>query len=326
MADIEITREDVYETNDGQWIIVIEVCNHGSSAFSGKLTSWPYDKDSKKIKTAADEKPISIPAGECKTYNFKYATKPKSSYTDVYDANNKKVDGEINELAAVSVKQGNGKGLQIADLIAPYPESLFREFGATWAGHFEIETIEGLPSGWTADILYPPMRGPFRPATSDRQHPGAIFLYVPPGTAEGTVATMHVVQHAVGDSAPPPGIPDAVYYIHNRIRLVVDTTAPSITMSQKTSDPVARTITLQLQASDVAGIDSVTAIFSTNGGTTYACMPMVISTTDGGAWPTNPVFEPVLGPFGAGQTVLTRYRVRDEVGNETLTAPQSTTF
>ena len=136
---------------------------------------------------------------------------------------------------------------------------------------------------------------------------------------EGTVVVLTFLQRAIGS-------PDELLFrLESHVKLVVDTTPPNILSVTQTPNMGAKTIAVSVQAEDsVSGIDSVFAEFSTDGGVSCSSHELYM---DVGTF-TDPArtYEETLGPFCAGQTVLSHVTVVDGVGNRAASPDDTIVF
>jgi hypothetical protein len=262
-------------------------------------------------------------------FEFPGDRKPHQSYTDVYDSAGNLLDGEINSLqpekaGAGDVGVGGGSsgyygGSQIVTFATPFPWRIFEAFGTQWQGQFYVASVSGAPPGWTVDVLDPPLGAPFSRAPYDRESRGVLKVTTPLDVAEGTVVFLDVVQRVVGMPDEP------LYRLDQRIKVVVDHTAPQALMSEMIPDPAARTILVRAQGLDVvSGIRQMRVAYSNDGGATWAFAKLV---PPSGSPPSeNPVFEGTIGPFCAGQLVQARIRMTDHADNTSELPEQTVQF
>lgn len=321
---VEIGEEKTQETNDGKWQVVSEICNDGAQAVEVTVKQQPYSDGGPENKIgAAQFKDYTIPAGQCITVVFVVDKKPNRSYTDVYPKGKTDgpwLDGEVNKLKAVDAlltPYGNGK--YMLNFLAPFPFRIFSAFGPGWQGEFVLESVSGVPPGWTVEVLSPLIGVPFQLLSNDRENPGVLRLTIPTSTPEGTVATLHLLQRVVG--APD----EMLYRFDQHIKVVVDRTPPAVMFTDRIVDMGQRKITLMIQPHDsVSDISEVRGMYSVDSGATWNGRLFVLDPAE--LFNPTAIFQDTLGPFCAGQAVMTKFRVKDGVDNMRETVPEVTQF
>lgn len=315
---ITIPRDSVKRTKleGGKWKITVKVCNGYNVEKAVEVRQNPYMAPDGVKLYRSHEVPvtaITIPAESCQEVSWEYDAEPIRSYTDASFPGTSPLyeDGEETDFKKkdASVKESSSAYL-IVPIQTPYPWRLYYLNGPNQTATFVVQSVSGLPAGWSAEVLYPGLNVEFQRTDPDRCSEGVLRVVRPMNTPEGTVVTVAVLQRVVGQPDEP------VYRFESQYFLVADTTPPTVVSQSLTPNYPAKTILATVVATDpVSDVLSVEARFSTNGGATWASRSLLAPASE--VYATQRSYSGTLGPFCSGQTVAVEAVVTDNLLNRT---------
>lgn len=230
------------------------------------------------------------------------------------------LDGEQNALKAVSVLPGPwGSVVSVIPFPLAFPQRIRNAFGPDWRGMFQLQPVGGAPPGIVARLIRPVPGEPYVLSPHDRCYPGILEIIVTEDIPDGTRATLEVMQRVVGAPDEP------LYRLPQTVIVVADRSGPTISNLSVTPHVGSRTITISIEAEDlVSGVDRARVQYCIEGEEHWAEAAMTAPSD----WELEDpdIFQAVIGPFCAGQTVRLQAICFDTVGNVTSTAEQSVEF
>jgi len=313
---VTVTRDKIKKTKtgDGKWRITVEVCNGYSVEKTVEVHENPWmEPDHIKLYASYEvpKQTITIPANSCKEVTWDYDKEPMTSYSDVgfpgdwpgYQ------DGAAVDFPKkkASIQDSSGSYL-ILPIRTPYPWRMRLKDGPGQSATYRIVSIDGVPIGWSVEVLYPGLNAPFVRTDPDRDSEGVLRIVRPMTTVEGEVVVLDVVQRVDGQPDEP------IYRFDSRYCLVADTTAPTVTSVQVTPNMAAKLISLTVVASDsVSDVREVLVRFSTDAGVHWAYVTLVAPQSQ--VFSVSRDYSGTLGPFCGGQTVRLEVIATDQMLN-----------
>lgn len=273
---LEFKKEYRIQQPDGTWKHTAEICNPAVSDVEVAVSSWPYDRDGKKIGDRPKwdppgvdpDKPGSHPpkagtrgrvikAGKCETFGFEFDRDPRLTYTDTYVLKSGTwADDEYTlkqPLAASNLPPLNPPGQFVCVRVPlPYPAVIEHVFDRPLT--LRLKRL-ALPAGWRSVFMEPKIGQTFRLRPGQKEFSAVMLLAIPPapvplakrarGLAVATVALTWGIE-------PVAEIPQFFPFERtDRAVFACDSAAPRLRINISRRGPVAR---LAVNAEDPAGI------------------------------------------------------------------------